>query len=98
MTPDEILDDCLKTLEGTILVSSWGERGTFYNPGGVLKRGVYVLTVKEKDDENDKSSHLDRECVYRVNLGLRRETFRQVLLPRGRPRAGPWRCPLTSPS
>lgn len=81
MTPDEILDDCLETLEGTILVSSWGERGIFYNPGRKLKRGVYVLTVKEKDGENDRSSHLDREGVYRINLGLRQETFRRLFGP-----------------
>ncbi len=81
MTPDEILGYCLSTLEETVPVSSWGERGIFYNPGGKLKRGVYVLTVKEKDGENDKSSHLDRAGVYRVNLGLRRETFRRLFGP-----------------
>lgn len=42
-------NNCLEILEGTILVESWGEKGIFYNPGHVLKRGVYILTVKEKD-------------------------------------------------
>ena len=78
MTPDKILNYCLNTLEGTVLISSWGERGIFYNPGGKLKRGVYVLTAKEKDGEGDKSSRLNREGVYRINLGLRRETFRRL--------------------
>lgn len=32
MTPDEILKYCLDEFEGTVLVSSWGERGIFYNP------------------------------------------------------------------
>ena len=81
MTPDKILNYCLNTLEGTVLVSSWGERGIFYNPGGKLKRGVYVLTVKEKDGENDKSSRLSREGVYRVSLGLRPETFLRLFDP-----------------
>ena len=36
---------------------------------------MYVRTVKEKDGENDRSSHLDRSGVYRVNLGVRRQTF-----------------------
>ena len=81
MTPDKILNYCLNTLEGTVLVSSWGERGIFYNPGGKLKRGVYVLTVKEKDGENDKSSRLSREGVYRVSLGLRPETFLRLFGP-----------------
>lgn len=75
MAPDEILKYVLETLEGTVLVSSWGERGIFYNPVGKLKRGVYILTVKEKDGENDRASQLDRSGVYRVNLGIRKSTF-----------------------
>ena len=53
MTPDKILQYCLNNLEGTVLVNSWGEKGIFYNPNNTLKRGVYILTVKEKDGEND---------------------------------------------
>ena len=49
MKPEDILQYCLANLEGTVRTESWGESGIFYNPGGVLKRGVYVLTVKEKD-------------------------------------------------
>lgn len=75
MTPDEIIKYCLDNLEGTVLVKSWGERGIFYNPDKKLKRGIYILTVKEKDGDNDKGSNLDREGVYRVNLGLRKKTF-----------------------
>lgn len=71
MKSEEILNYCLQNLEGTVLVNSWGEKGIFYNPDNKLKRGVYVLTVKEKDGENDKSSELDRAGIYRVNLGVR---------------------------
>ena len=60
MKPDEILKYCLENLEGSVLVESWGEKGIFYNPGHVLKRGVYILTVKEKDGDNDKGSRLNR--------------------------------------
>lgn len=75
MTPEDILQYCLDHLEGTALVESWGGRGIFYNPGKRLKRGVYVLTVKEKDGENDRASQLDREGVFRVNIGVRKPTF-----------------------
>lgn len=75
ITPEQILQYCLEILNGTVLVESWGEKGIFYNPNGMLKRGVYVLTVKEKDGDNDKGSKLDREGMYRVNLGVRRDTF-----------------------
>ena len=60
MKPEDILQYCLANLEGTVRTESWGESGIFYNPGGVLKRGVYVLTVKEKDGANDAASRLDR--------------------------------------
>ncbi len=75
MTPNDILSYCLSNLEGTTLVESWGEKGIFYNPNRALKRGVYVLTIKEKDGNNDKGSFLNRDNVYRVNVGLRKQTF-----------------------
>jgi len=78
MMPDEILEYCLNKLEGTVLINSWGERGIFYNPDNKLKRGVYILTVKEKDGENDRSSKLNRENVYRVNLGVYKDTFKEM--------------------
>ena len=89
MIPDKILNYCLQNLEGTVLVKSWGEKGIFYNPDHVLKRGVYILTVKEKDGDNDKGSGLNRENVYRVNLGIRKSTFVELFgtIPK-RPPAG----------
>ena len=89
MTPDKILNYCLENFDGTVLVESWGEKGIFYNPDHVLKHGVYILTVKEKDGENDKGSDLDRDNVYRVNLGIRKQTFTELFgtVPK-RPSAG----------
>ena len=78
MTADRILEYCLRELEGTVLVDSWGERGIFYNPANKLKRGIYILTVKEKDGENDNSSRLNRENIYRVNSGVRKHTFEKL--------------------
>ena len=75
MLPNDILKYCLEILPDTVLVKSWGESGIFYNPNNTLKRGIYVLTVKEKDGENDKSSGLNRENIYRVNIGVRKNTF-----------------------
>ena len=90
MKPDEILQYCLKQLPGTVLVESWGERGIFYNPDGKLKRGVYVLTIKEYDGENDSSSNLDRENIFRVNIGIRKDTFRRLFgeIPQRPPKGG----------
>ncbi|MDE5671431.1 MAG: hypothetical protein K2I14_08255 [Eubacterium sp.] len=75
MESEEILNYCLEHLGGTVLVNSWGEKGIFYNPDNKLKRGIYILTVKEKDGDNDKGSFLDRDGIYRVNLGIRKQTF-----------------------
>lgn len=78
MTPDDILNYCLENLDGVVEINSWGERGIFYNPSRVLKRGVYVLTVKEKDGNNDRSSQLNRNGTFRVNLGMRKQTFQNL--------------------
>ena len=86
---DDILDYCIKNLKGTVLIETWGEKAVFYNPGNILKKGVYVLTIKEKDGENDKASGLDRKDIFRVNLGLRKEAFIKLFgeIP-ARPAAG----------
>ena len=75
MTSEEIITYCVQNLPDIVLVNSWGEKGIFYNPNHTLKRGIYVLTIKEKDGENDKASKLNRENIYRVNIGIRKETF-----------------------
>lgn len=75
MKPEEIITYCTSNFPDVVLIESWGEKGIFYNPGHVLKRGVYVLTFKEKDGENDKGSLLNRDNVYRVNAGIRKESF-----------------------
>ncbi|MCC0655521.1 hypothetical protein IC175_03000 [Clostridioides sp. ES-S-0123-01] len=75
MKADDIFNYCVSNLDDVVLTENWGERGIFYNPNGILKKGVYVLTIKEKDGENDKSSLLNRSNVYRVNVCLKKETF-----------------------
>ena len=89
MEPNQIVEHCLSHLDGTVLVESWGEKGIFYNPGRALKRGVYVLTVKEKDGQHDRASSLNRPGMYRVNVGIRKATFQKLFgtLP-ARPAAG----------
>lgn len=89
MESKEILKYCFENLKDTVLVESFGEKGIFYNPNNVLKRGVYILTIKEKDGDNDKCSHLNRENVYRVNLGIYKKTFTKLFgqIPK-RPNAG----------
>ncbi len=62
--------------------STWGETSLFYNPGGTLPSGVYFCTVKEHDGTNDRASHLDRPGVFRVALGLPRDSYEELFGPR----------------
>lgn len=86
---EDIQDYCIKNLKDTVLTETWGEKAVFYNPGNILKKGVYILTIKEKDGENDKASGLNRKNIFRVNLSLRKETFLKLFgeIP-DRPAAG----------
>lgn len=75
MNTDYIIELCLERYAGTILVKAWGENSIFYNPDGLLKRGVYVMTIKEKDGDNDKSSSLNRDGIYRLNTGISKNSY-----------------------
>jgi hypothetical protein len=44
----------------------------------LLKRGVYVLTKKVKDDDNEKGSNINRKGIFRFNIGLRKSTFGNI--------------------
>jgi len=65
----------IENLEGVVPIDAWGEVAYFYNPGKLLKRGTYFATIKEKDGENDKASNLDRDGVWRLNMGVSKQTF-----------------------
>lgn len=75
MTAEEIVAQLLAGYEGVVAKVSWGETALFYNPGGRLPNGVYFCTIKEKDGDNDQSSRLDREGVYRLNIGLSKVAY-----------------------
>jgi hypothetical protein len=95
-TPDGIVQHLLERFENTRVVAAWGERSTFYNPGGKLPRGIYFATIKEKDGENDKASHLDRAGMFRLNVGTIRPLFVEMFGPpaarpgKGGVVDGPW--------
>lgn len=90
LLPEEIIEYCKNNLRDVCIVNSWGETGVFYNPDNKFKRGVYVLTLKDKDGDNDKSSELNRKGVYRLNFGIKRETFIRLfgVIPSRPPKGG----------
>lgn len=77
-------------------ISAWGEVSFFVNPGGLLKRGAYFSTIKQKDGAHDRASALDRGGLWRVNFGLPKGDFAALFCaPPARPVAGgvvagPW--------
>lgn len=75
ITPEEIELYILKNYEDVIPLDSWGERSFFINPDRKLKRGTYFSTLKSKDGDNDKASHLNREGVFRLNIGITPKLF-----------------------
>ncbi len=86
---EDVFDYCLSEFDGLVIDKNWGERGVFYNPDKKLPKGVYVLTFKEKDGPNDKASKVNREGIYRLNLGISKKTFIEMFgsIPQ-RPAAG----------
>ena len=79
MTVTDIITYCIETFDDLILITTWGEQSLFYNPQNKYKRGVYVLTIKEKDRKNDNSSFLDREGVFRINIGIKNQLLKKYL-------------------
>ena len=77
MQPKEIVEKITNELSGVIPKSSWGETSLFYNPGKALPNGVYFCTIKEKNGDNDKSSELDRDGVFRLSIGLTKEAYQK---------------------
>ena len=89
MTRDQIILEVQNNFKGLVKNKNWGEIGLFYNPENRLSKGVYLLTFKEKDGANDKASNTNRENVYRMNLGISKESFFQLFGTKPkRPKAG----------
>ncbi len=68
----------LDRYEGIIVIDAYRERSFFYNPDGSMKKGIYFTTIKERDGPNDKASHLDRAGVFRLSIGLDRNSYQQL--------------------
>lgn len=94
--PKAVHDHVLDVLPGVVPKDAWGETSYFYNPGNALKRGTYFATVKEKDGENDRGSNLNRDGVWRLNMGIQKATFIEMFGPpparpgKGAIVEGPW--------
>jgi hypothetical protein len=83
-----------QTLEGVdVLVASkesgapeiaWGDTFFFYDPGRDMPpdRRMPFATIVTKDyGDFDRASNLDRPSVFRLNIGVARDTYRRLFGP-----------------
>jgi len=78
LKPAKIVENIVNSFDGVVPKSSWGETSLFYNPEKVLPNGVYFCTIKEKNGENDRSSELDRDGVFRLSFGIEKESYKKL--------------------
>ncbi|NVD26805.1 hypothetical protein HUO14_02655 [Parasphingorhabdus flavimaris] len=96
MTPENIIQTLSERSPGTVAIDAWGKTSLFYNPEGLLPRGFYFATVKQKDGENDRASDLIRGGVFRFNTGTAKPLFLERFGPpparpaKGKAVASPW--------
>lgn len=92
----DIKNEILNRYDGLLPQETWGETSFFYNPGNILPRGTYFMTIKEKDGQNDQASKLNRSGFFRINCGTIKEDFvklfgdRPSRPPKGGIIEGPW--------
>ena len=79
----------LENFDDIFPLNSWGERSFSYNPNKQLTRGTYFATLKEKDGAHDTASFLNRDGVFRLNLGVTKACYLSLFsqLPK-RPKKG----------
>lgn len=56
------------------MLDSFGYRFFFYGPDQVLP----FVTIAASDNEHDKVSNLNRDGVFRVNIGISKDTYNKL--------------------
>lgn len=53
----------------------WGDTFFYYNPDRARPDEVYFATLKSADDDYDNASNLNRPGVFRLNVGIGKESY-----------------------
>jgi Family of unknown function (DUF6194) len=90
MTITQLQNLILESYPGLNSLDTYGEKSFFYNPENLLTKGIYFATLKEKDGPNDKASDLNREGVFRLNLGISKQSYEKLFgtKPKRPPKGG----------
>lgn len=79
MNESEVSQYISETFEGAGSVSDAGNSFFFYNPdGGVPSDRWLPFVTLMTNDLNDQFSDLDRPGVFRLNIGIGKQTFRSL--------------------
>jgi hypothetical protein len=84
MDANEVTAYIREAFPGMETTEAYGYTFFFYGS----ERMLPFATLATADNEHDRVSNLDREGVYRLNVGVSRETYRS-LLGDEKPRLGP---------
>jgi hypothetical protein len=77
MTETDIIQ-YISELEGVDIVSSAGDTYFFYNPPGAEADHRFPFATLVTGDRHDQFSNLDRDGIYRLNIGVSKQTFRTL--------------------
>ena len=86
MEPTEILQHLRDTGAGLELLSTPGCEFVYYDPERAIPHDrrlpfLTIVTSDEREGASDRASDLARRGLWRLNLGVRRETYRAMLGP-----------------
>ena len=81
MDADSVIRFITERFAGVEVGNAFGYTFFYYDPGNVLPadRRFPFATMATQDSEHDQASNLSREGVYRLNIGVEKETYRRLL-------------------
>ncbi len=91
MDESTITNYILGAFPGVRPATVWGDTFFFYNPDPDRPDEIYFATLKTADDDYDTASDLNRPGVFRLNIGIGKESF-FGLFPERPARPGPERA------
>src|SRR5579884_2015263 len=78
MNESEVSQYITETFEGVDVVTESGNSFFFYNPHGVPPDHRFPFVTLMTNDLNDQFSNLNRPSVFRLNIGVGKQTFRSL--------------------
>jgi hypothetical protein len=79
MDPAAVTRYITETFDGVRVDGVWGDTFFFYDPDLELAGDIYFATMKTQDDDSDRVSDLARGGLFRLNIGLGKESYRALV-------------------